>query len=33
VFFINRDITVALANSAFQRAKVQSRILDFQPDK
>jgi len=33
VFFINRDITVALANSAFQRAKVQSKILDFQPDK
>jgi hypothetical protein len=33
VFFINRDITVALTNSAFQRAKVQSRILDFQPDK
>ena len=33
VFFINRDITVALENSAFQRAKVQSRILDFQPDK
>ncbi len=32
VFFINRDITVALTNSAFQRAKVQSRILDFQPD-
>src|SRR5208283_3247462 len=24
VFFINRDITVALENSAFQRAKVQS---------
>jgi hypothetical protein len=33
VFFINRDITVALENSAFQRAKVQSKILDFQPDK
>ena len=33
VFFVNRDITVALTNSAFQRAKVQSRILDFQPDK
>ena len=33
VFFINRDITVALENLAFQRAKVQSRILDFQPDK
>jgi len=33
VFFVNRDITVALENSAFQRAKVQSRILDFQPDK
>ena len=33
VFFINRDITVALENSAFQRAKVQSKILDFQPVK
>jgi outer membrane lipoprotein-sorting protein len=33
VFFINRDITVSLENSAFQRAKVQSRILDFQPLK
>jgi hypothetical protein len=33
VFFVNRDITVALTNSAFQRAKVQSRILNFQPDK
>ena len=33
VFFINRDVTVALENSAFQRAKVQSRILDFQPDR
>jgi len=33
VFFINRDITVALENSAFERAKVQSKILDFQPDK
>jgi hypothetical protein len=33
VFFVNRDITVALTNSAFQRAKVQSRILNFRPDK
>jgi hypothetical protein len=33
VFFINRDITVSLENSAFERAKVQSRILDFQPVK
>jgi len=33
VFFVNRDITVALENSAFQRAKVQSKILDFQPEK
>ncbi len=33
VFFINRDITVSLENSAFERAKVQSRILDFQPLK
>jgi len=33
VFFVNRDITVALTNSAFQRAKVQSKILDFQPEK
>ncbi|SPE26336.1 conserved exported hypothetical protein [Acidobacteriia bacterium SbA2] len=33
VFFVNRDITVALQNSAFERAKVQSKILDFQPDK
>jgi len=33
VFFINRDITVSLENSAFQRAKVDSKILDFQPVK
>jgi len=33
VFFINRDITVSLENSAFQRAKAQSKILDFQPMK
>jgi len=33
VFFINRDITVSLENSAFERAKVQSKILDFQPMK
>lgn len=33
VFFINRDITVSLENSAFERARVQSKILDFQPVK
>jgi len=33
LFFVNRDITVSLENSAFQRAKVQSKILDFQPVK
>ena len=33
LFFINRDITVSLENSAFARAKVQSKILDFQPLK
>jgi len=32
VFFINRDITVSLENSAFERAKVQSTIVGFQPD-
>ena len=30
VFFINRDITISLENSTFERAKVQSKILDFQ---
>ena len=33
VFFFNRDITISLENSAFERAKVQSKILDFQPLK
>jgi hypothetical protein len=33
LFFINRDITVSLENSAFERANVQSKILDFQPVK
>jgi len=33
VFFISRDITVSLENSAFQRTNVQSKILDFQPVK
>ena len=33
LFFINRDITVSLENSAFQRAKVESQIVDFQPVK
>jgi hypothetical protein len=30
-YFQNRDITLSLENSGFQRAKVQSKILDFQP--
>jgi hypothetical protein len=33
LFVINRDITVSLENSAFERAKVQSKIVDFQPVK
>jgi len=33
VFFINRDITVSLQNSAFQRTKVQSKIVDYQLQK
>jgi hypothetical protein len=33
LFVINRDIAVSLENSAFERAKVQSKILDFQPVK
>jgi len=32
LFFINRDITVSLENSAFERAKVQSKILGFKPE-
>jgi hypothetical protein len=31
VFFINRDITISLENSAFERAKVESKILQYQP--
>jgi len=31
LFFINRDITVSLENSAFERANVQSRILGYKP--
>jgi hypothetical protein len=31
VFFINRDISVSLENSAFERAKVESKIRDFKP--
>ncbi len=30
LFFINRDITLSLENFAFQRAKAQSKILDYQ---
>jgi hypothetical protein len=33
VFFLSRDITVSLENSAFERANVQSKILDFQAVK
>lgn len=33
LFFINRDITVSLENSAFERAKVQSKILGFKPEE
>jgi len=33
LFFVNRDITVSLENSSFERANVQSKILDFQPVK
>jgi hypothetical protein len=31
VFFINRDITIALENSEFEKAKVESKILGFKP--
>ena len=31
VFFINRDITISLENSAFERARVKSRVLDYTP--
>jgi hypothetical protein len=30
VFFINREITISLENSAFERTKVETRILDYQ---
>lgn len=30
VFFINRDITVSLENSAFLHARAESKILDYQ---
>ena len=30
LFFLNRDITVSVENSHFQRAKVESKILDYQ---
>ncbi len=33
VFFINRDISISLENSAFERAKVQSKILQYEPTK
>lgn len=31
VFFINRDITISLENSAFERAHVESKILQYEP--
>ncbi len=33
VFFINRDISISLENSAFERANVQSKILKYEPTK
>ncbi|MBZ5565562.1 MAG: hypothetical protein LAP13_24465 [Acidobacteriia bacterium] len=33
VFFINRDISISLENSAFERANVQSKILQYEPTK
>jgi hypothetical protein len=30
LFFLNRDIAVSVENSHFQRAKVESKILDYQ---
>ena len=30
LFFLNRDIAVSVENSRFQRAKVESKILDYQ---
>lgn len=31
LFFINRDITISLENSGFERAKVHSKILHYEP--
>lgn len=31
LFFVKRNITVSLENSAFERAKVQSKILGYKP--
>lgn len=31
LFFINRTITISLENSAFERAKVESKILGYKP--
>jgi hypothetical protein len=31
VFFIKRDITISLENSGFERAKVNSKILQYEP--
>jgi hypothetical protein len=31
VFFIKRDITISLENSGFERAKVNSKILQWEP--
>jgi hypothetical protein len=31
VFFIKRDITISLENSGFERAKVNSKILKYEP--
>jgi hypothetical protein len=31
VFFINREITISLENSAFERTKVETKILDYKP--
>ena len=30
VFFINRDIMISLENSAFERAKVESKIVGYE---
>jgi hypothetical protein len=31
LFLINREITISVENSAFERTKVESRILDYKP--